>query len=82
MLKSLVMRFKIIALRNEKGSYNRFLLAAVDVQIIALRNEKGSYNELPQSKVRSRIIALRNEKGSYNSIDFSAPATIDYSTAK
>ena len=35
---------KIIALRNEKGSYN---LAAVEffmAAIIALRNEKGSYN--------------------------------------
>ena len=34
----------IIALRNEKGSYNLYGLEYVDTVIIALRNEKGSYN--------------------------------------
>ncbi len=34
----------IIALRNEKGSYNRKRLVLLDSKIIALRNEKGSYN--------------------------------------
>ena len=34
----------IVALRNEKGSYNYFPLIAHNAQIVALRNEKGSYN--------------------------------------
>ena len=34
----------IIALRNEKGSYNSVQNALSDKAIIALRNEKGSYN--------------------------------------
>ena len=34
----------IIALRNEKGSYNCWLHAVSWDVIIALRNEKGSYN--------------------------------------
>ena len=34
----------IIALRNEKGSYNMFSRDELDQRIIALRNEKGSYN--------------------------------------
>ena len=36
----------IIALRNEKGSYNIRGLLVFSVKIIALRNEKGSYNRL------------------------------------
>ena len=35
----------IIALRNEKGSYNDAPKDINIVRIIALRNEKGSYNE-------------------------------------
>ena len=34
----------IIALRNEKGSYNHILCETWQMNIIALRNEKGSYN--------------------------------------
>ena len=34
----------IIALRNEKGSYNIYDQDEADRIIIALRNEKGSYN--------------------------------------
>ena len=34
----------IIALRNEKGSYNEILTVLFDRLIITLRNEKGSYN--------------------------------------
>ena len=34
----------IIALRNEKGSYNRLRYIVDKREIIALRNEKGSYN--------------------------------------
>ena len=34
----------IIALRNEKGSYNSFANSTIRIIIIALRNEKGSYN--------------------------------------
>ena len=35
---------QIIALRNEKGSYNFKDLYDSTIFIIALRNEKGSYN--------------------------------------
>ena len=34
----------IIALRNEKGSYNIKMITTYTINIIALRNEKGSYN--------------------------------------
>ena len=34
----------IIALRNEKGSYNLKRRSTPPLGIIALRNEKGSYN--------------------------------------
>ena len=56
----------IIALRNEKGSYNFQNLFYRDNGIIALRNEKGSYNLERPARTILRIIALRNEKGSYN----------------
>ena len=35
---------KIVALRNEKGSYNITIPNAISTYIVALRNEKGSYN--------------------------------------
>ena len=34
----------IVALRNEKGSYNAFINLYLFHKIVALRNEKGSYN--------------------------------------
>ena len=34
----------IVALRNEKGSYNKFVCYRITNIIVALRNEKGSYN--------------------------------------
>ena len=34
----------IVALRNEKGSYNSTVLRNLLSKIVALRNEKGSYN--------------------------------------
>ena len=34
----------IVALRNEKGSYNRSNCPLLLLLIVALRNEKGSYN--------------------------------------
>ena len=34
----------IVALRNEKGSYNTRQNSQKRWQIVALRNEKGSYN--------------------------------------
>ena len=41
------LRWKIIvALRNEKGSYNPTGQAAPVSDIVALRNEKGSYNRI------------------------------------
>ena len=58
--------FYIVALRNEKGSYN--LLQAHDShgRIVALRNENGSYNEQIAGCIDGGIIALRNENGSHN----------------
>ncbi len=35
----------IVALRNEKGSYNTAVINQCVVLIVALRNEKGSYNK-------------------------------------
>ena len=37
-------RLRIVALRNEKGSYNLHLVTFRHCLIVALRNEKGSYN--------------------------------------
>ena len=34
----------IVALRNEKGSYNDKIKRRIKRKIVALRNEKGSYN--------------------------------------
>ena len=39
-----MMIFKIVALRNEKGSYNNQASNLSTGFIVALRNEKGSYN--------------------------------------
>ena len=39
------MFLQIVALRNEKGSYNGNEMKAILRKIVALRNEKGSYNE-------------------------------------
>ena len=36
----------IVALRNEKGSYNSLVAPQPIKVIVALRNEKGSYNDL------------------------------------
>ena len=56
----------IVALRNEKGSYNVPGSGKTLMAIVALRNEKGSYNYgLPYNSTVT-IVALRNEKGSYN----------------
>ena len=38
------MMYPIVALRNEKGSYNSIGTSAPPCNIVALRNEKGSYN--------------------------------------
>ena len=35
---------RIVALRNEKGSYNNLIKLPNLMDIVALRNEKGSYN--------------------------------------
>ena len=38
------MNLSIVALRNEKGSYNSNTKSDSNMNIVALRNEKGSYN--------------------------------------
>ena len=53
----------IVALRNEKGSYNYQTRWYDKKAIVALRNEKGSYNAIPDIAPLSFIVALRNEKG-------------------
>ena len=72
----------IIALRNEKGSYNMFDYLYTQRKIIALRNEKGSYNLNVAVAKLHFIIALRNEKGSYNTIPPFLIPQFYYSTAK
>ena len=57
---------EIVALRNEKGSYNSPNIAISWWMIVALRNEKGSYNGRSRRSNARGIVALRNEKGSYN----------------
>ena len=61
-----VSRWGIVALRNEKGSYNENGKPVQISIIVALRNEKGSYNQGIEYKSVEHIVALRNEKGSYN----------------
>ena len=39
----------IVALRNEKGSYNKIRIFNAFLSIVALRNEKGSYNQALQT---------------------------------
>ena len=56
----------IVALRNEKGSYNIINADGQPETIVALRNEKGSYNSAGLHSGKFAIVALRNEKGSYN----------------
>ena len=53
---------KIVALRNEKGSYNNNLKALRQQHIVALRNEKESYNVWRIDMQLKTIVALRNEK--------------------
>ena len=59
---------KIVALRNEKGSYNQVSCKSCSAIIVALRNEKGSYNGFFCDERIFFIVALRNEKGSYNTL--------------
>ena len=54
----------IVALRNEKGSYNLHTEPLTICLIVALRNEKGSYNDDVAQLIGAQIVALRNEKGS------------------
>ena len=61
-----ISRWGIVALRNEKGSYNPRTSTTVSTKIVALRNEKGSYNQTQKKMFTNAIVALRNEKGSYN----------------
>ena len=43
-------KMDIVALRNEKGSYNYILRPITGAFIVALRNEKGSYNSICSGK--------------------------------
>ena len=72
----------IVALRNEKGSYNQSHSHKQTISIVALRNEKGSYNLVTKLLTLFIIVALRNEKGSYNSCSFCGEGCSDCSTAK
>ena len=57
---------EIIALRDERGSYNIVSEQYIPISIIALRDERGSYNPLLVLSLVIFIIALRDERGSYN----------------
>ena|GEM_PF-4569720 len=57
----------IVALRNEKGSYNKKREASRQPHIVALRNEKGSYNGRLWRMLHLWIVALRNEKDATSS---------------
>ena len=70
MIRFVVIGVAIVALRNEKGSYNEQLQSAPLNEIVALRNEKGSYNIKNVWLKVKEIVALRNEKGSYNTLVF------------
>ncbi len=72
----------IVALRNEKGSYNAGGGRPERFVIVALRNEKGSYNRLNLIFPPAMIVALRNEKGSYNRRDARRRKKKNCSTAK
>ena len=52
----------IVALRNEKGSYNHRCFIDYIYFIVALRNEKGSYNAFCRARRHGGIVALRNEE--------------------
>ena len=77
-----VVNLTIVALRNEKGSYNLWRVGALARRIVALRNEKGSYNEKIDGNRYAYIVALRNEKGSYNLLLRPSTISWDCSTAK
>ena len=59
----------IIALRDERGSYNVSKEGLNNAAIIALRDERGSYNQRCGRYADGNIIALRDERGSYNNAD-------------
>ena len=44
MMRPFIIAMAIVALRNEKGSYNADVASVLANNIVALRNEKGSYN--------------------------------------
>ena len=44
MMRPFIIAMAIVALRNEKGSYNMMRPFIIAMAIVALRNEKGSYN--------------------------------------
>ena len=72
----------IVALRNEKGSYNVLVKPPFICLIVALRNEKGSYNHKLGMDTEYFIVALRNEKGSYNEKVLIYAGLTNCSTAK
>ena len=79
---SRVNSLQIVALRNEKGSYNLNATNLHSVCIVALRNEKGSYNNNMELGYTPNIVALRNEKGSYNYCCLAVCRVLNCSTAK
>ena len=59
-------RLVIVALRDERGSYNKLHALLSVFPIVALRDERGSYNYLVSVCKHFLIVALRDERGSYN----------------
>ena len=73
---------RIVALRNEKGSYSVCQPLGNIALIVALRNEKGSYSTGGGVFVLNKIVALRNEKGSYSRFYYVMDEFWNCSTAK
>ena len=57
---------KIVALRNEKGSYNHISGGLSFILIVALRNEKGSYNLTNRGVKSSNIGAAKWKRYSFD----------------
>gem|GEM_PF-1735078 len=57
----------IVAIRGERGSYNRLVRIDTQRYIVAIRGERGSYNYNRITNASASIVAIRGERGSYNS---------------
>ena len=66
MLMLISLYHEIIAIRGERGNYNRNVDRVIVDFIIAIRGERGNYNYEGRGKYSELIIAIRGERGNYN----------------